>query len=57
MYPNEKETIYCDYYNEDVIMVTEFSKFQYSKIPIKKRCSKWENCENREYCKYSKISK
>lgn len=47
MYPDEKNVIHCDYFNEDVTMVTKFSKFQYSKIPIKKRCSKWDNCENR----------
>lgn len=45
----------CDFLNKNIIMTTEYCCFSGINKIIEKRCSEWENCENREYCKYRKI--
>lgn len=56
-YPNEKSIFYCESVKKDITMITEFSNFSEAKIPIRKKCSEWENCKDREFCKYGKIQK
>mgnify|MGYP004526960109 CR=1 FL=1 len=47
--------IFCDFLNKNITMTTKFSNISEITKPIEKRCSEWENCKNREYCKYGKI--
>ena len=54
-YSIEKNNIFCDFLNTNITMTTKFVCIPELKKPIEKRCSDWENCKNREYCKYGKI--
>lgn len=49
-----KEQKYCEFYNQYIVMMTEYVDIADKKLPINKKCSKWDECENREYCKYGK---
>lgn len=53
----EKNDIFCDFLNKKITMATKFSSTSEITKPIAKRCSEWENCKNREYCKHGRISK
>ena len=41
---------YCFIFNNN----RELYLTEEKKIPIKKNCSEWEFCENRQFCKYGK---
>ena len=56
-YPDAKCKFYCEYAKKDITIITRFSNFSEAKIPIHKRCSEWENCNNRDFCEHGKISK
>ena len=54
-YSTEKTDLFCDYLNTKITMTTRYSIIAGVEKPIEKRCSKWEECKNRESCKYGKI--
>lgn len=54
-YNIETKNIFCDFLNKSITMVTKFSNVAEIAKPVEKRCSEWENCKNREFCKHGKI--
>ena len=53
-YVTETDDIFCDFLNKKIKMTTKFCFISEIKKPIEKRCSEWEKCSNRDYCKYGK---
>ena len=54
-YSIETNNVFCDFINKNVTMETKFSYIQELKKSIEKRCSEWEICKNREFCRHGKI--
>jgi hypothetical protein len=54
-YSIETRDVFCDFYNKNIKMTIKVSNISESKIHIEKRCSEWENCKNRNFCKHGKI--